>query len=78
MNQISKEKLLEDMLIELIPLARRYADKRSTYVPTLVNRIIDKAIAMGIEVPKDYILEDPMYAMDGMFGKWKNGRFEKE
>jgi hypothetical protein len=69
---------LENLVLLLIPYARRYADKRSSYAPAEVNEAIDLALALGLNVPTDPTLEDPMYATDGMFGRWQGkGRFSK-
>jgi len=64
---------------DLVYWARRYADGRSTYVTFEVNRIIDKLIKNGIEITKDDTLLDKegLYASDGMFGFWREGKFVK-
>ena len=68
---------LRQIIAETLPLARRYADNRSTYTPSLVNEAIDKALELGIKL---HTGNDPQYARDGMLGEWnpKTKRFEKE
>jgi hypothetical protein len=58
---------LEDIVIETLWMARRYADGRSSYAPDTVNRAIDKAKELGIHRP---ITREPDYARDGDFGEW--------
>jgi hypothetical protein len=78
MNDKLRIKKLEEMLIKVLWMARRYADGRCTYAPSDVNQVIDEALNMGLKIDKDPTLDDPMYARDGQLGQWINGRFEKE
>lgn len=68
------------MTYEILWMARRYADGRSTFAPSTVNEIIDQLIKDGIKIDKDTTLRDPegLYASDGMFGFWRDGRFVKQ
>lgn len=68
---------LEHIIRETLWMARRYADGRSTYAPETVNKCIDKALELGIDLDGP---PEEMYASDGMFGKWntKLQMFEKE
>lgn len=73
---------LKHYIEELLPLARRYADQRSTYVTFVINRIIDEIeiIFPDIKINDDLTLYNPgKYASDGMFGKWnpEKSQFEK-
>lgn len=68
---------LEHIIEQTLWMARRYADGRSTYAPSVVNECIDLALKLGIDLcgpPED------IYAKDGMFGEWNPNTqtFEKE
>lgn len=67
---------LERIVRDTLWMARRYADGRSTYAPETVNKCIDLALELGIELNGP---PEEMYAKDGMFGEWnsKFKRFEK-
>lgn len=58
---------LERIIGETLWMARRYADGRSTYAPETVNKCIDLALELGIELDGP---PEEMYAKDGMFGEW--------
>lgn len=68
---------LEYIIQETLWMARRYADGRSTYAPGTVNKCIDKALEIGIDLSGP---PEEMYASDGMFGKWNSElkMFEKD
>jgi len=70
---------LRHIVRETIWMARRYADGRSTYAPSMVNEAITEALRLGIQVDPDGATEK-IYADDGMFGAWdpERGRFVKE
>lgn len=70
---------LEYIVRETMWMARRYADKRITFAPSTVNKCIDDALRLGVNIEYDRTLED-FYAQDGMFGKWnkEKQKFEKE
>jgi len=65
-NRIGK---LEYIIQETLWMARRYAHGRSTYAPETVNKCIDKALELGIDMSGP---PEEMYASDGMFGKWNS------
>lgn len=52
---------------EILYMAARYADGRSTFTPLIVNQIIDKLKEKGYE---KQLLNGIEYAKDGMFGTW--------
>jgi len=58
---------LQHIIEETLWMARRYADGRSTYAPETVNKCIDKALEIGIDLSGP---PEEMYASDGMFGEW--------
>lgn len=64
-------KLLNEIIRDLHWMARRYADGRSSYAPTLVNRHAKDLIEMG------YDLKSPLFARDGM-GRAFDGLTEAE
>jgi hypothetical protein len=74
---VSEEGLL-DVMREVIWMARRYADGRSTYAPSIVNEAIDYLLSKGVMIEADASIG--MYARDGDFGVWnrERQRFEKE
>jgi hypothetical protein len=74
---VSEEGLL-DVMREVIWMARRYADGRSTYAPTTVNETIDYLLSKGMTIEADTTIG--MYARDGDLGEWnrERQRFEKE
>lgn len=76
-NLKEENQQLRQIIAETLPLARRYADNRSTYVPSLVNEAIDKALELNIDL---IMGNDSQYARDGMLGDWnpKTKKFEKE
>lgn len=58
---------LRNIIQETLWMARRYADGRSTYAPSMVNENIMKAYELGIELDGPI---EPDFAKDGMFGEW--------
>ena len=60
---------LEEIIRNTLWMARRYADQRSTYAPSVVNTCIQKAQEVGIDITQDSTIEG-MFARDGMFGTW--------
>lgn len=58
---------LKEIIRETLWMARRYADGRCTYAPETVNKCIDLALELGIELNGP---PEEMYAKDGMFGEW--------
>jgi hypothetical protein len=80
MNQESlrrENEKLKSLLGETLWMARRYADGRSTYAPSIVNESIDFAVSLGVRIDPD---DGKMYASDGDFGNWnpETKRFSKE
>ena len=70
--------ILRNVIRETLWMARRYAHKRSTFAPTILNECIDELKKLDINIELD-TAEDIEYAEDGMFGKWnpETQRFEK-
>lgn len=62
---------------EVLWMAARYADGRSTYAPGMVNQAIDVAKRAGIEIEPDATRGCRVYCTDGSFGEWdaQLGRF---
>jgi hypothetical protein len=58
---------LRRMVVDLQWMARRYADGRKTYAPSMVNDITLQALRMGIPIKKANEDEE-IWAYDGMFG----------
>jgi hypothetical protein len=73
------EKTLAYIVKETLWMARRYADGRRTYAPTMVNEAIVLAKKCGIDITEDPT-NNKMFARDGDFGEWNPelNRFEKE
>lgn len=69
---------LEEIIRATLWMARRYADNRRTFAPTIVNKCIADALAMGIVIDDDKAIG--RYARDGQLGEWneKLERFELE
>lgn len=80
MKASEREKILEQIIRDTLWMARRYANRRSTFTPSTVNESIDLAIKMGIDIKPDTVDGIEMYALDGTLGKWnaKNQTFEGE
>lgn len=57
-----REQALEDIIRDIWWMARRYADGRQTYAPSMYNAAITKAITLGIEFEPDM---GDIYARDG-------------
>ena len=78
MSKTPREIALEEIIRDIIWMARRYADGRSTYAPDMFNRAADRAIQLGITWKHDKNGE--VYATDGMFGNWNSDlqRFVKK
>lgn len=72
-----ENKILKEICQVLYWQARRYADNRKTYAPSLCNRAIDKMRMLNIEVTEDNVLDGRIYANDGTLGEWINGEFIK-
>ena len=81
MKDSQKVEVLKQILLDTIWMARRYADGRRTFSPSIVNRAIDRLEAIGIKITPDTIIPDPRgrYATDGDYGRWmpELQRFEK-
>ena len=60
---------LEEIIRNTLWMARRYADQRSTYAPSVVNISIQEAQALDIDITQDSTIGG-MFARDGMFGVW--------
>lgn len=58
------EKALAEIIHDLHWMARRYADMRSSYAPSMLNRHVQKLFELG------YSLRSPLYARDGMGRKF--------
>lgn len=68
--------VLKSVIHDIWWMARRYADKRMTYAPGMFNEAMDKCVRRGMEFRIDNTADPPsIYADDGQFGKWKDGRF---
>ncbi len=52
-------------LSDLVWMARRYADGRSTYAVSLYNDIVRSLVGRGVPLLK---LDEGLWAKDGMFG----------
>lgn len=65
---------LKSIIQQIIYMASRYADGRSSYAPSIVNEAIMDAKDMGV------LLGEIEYAKDGMLGEWdeENRRFKGE
>ena len=70
-NDCQNERPLEKIIYDLHWMARRYADERSSYAPGLLNQHVKALISLG------YILEEPLYARDGM-GRQYDGLTEAD
>ena len=80
-NDKDRIQALEYIVKETLWMARRYANNRRTYSPTIVNNCIDIAIKqLGIKIEKDTVGGIELYAKDGDLGKWNSElqKFEME
>lgn len=64
---LNRLEALENIVSQTLWMARRYADNRSTYAPSIVNECIDKALELEIDMSGP---PEEIYARDGMFGSW--------
>lgn len=64
-----REEQLESIIRDIMWMARRYADGRSTYAPNMFNRAMDLCIDLGVNVKPDGP-DQKIYADDGMLGKY--------
>jgi hypothetical protein len=69
---------LENIILDIHWMARRYADMRRSYAPGMFNRSMDEALALGIPLKEDTALNATFYADDADLGKWYKGRFVRE
>lgn len=69
---------LRSIIKDTLWMARRYADKRSSYSTSQVNEALELAKILDVGPGSDVTLEDPDYAIDGMFGYWNGLNFQKE
>jgi hypothetical protein len=60
-----REKKLESIIIDLYWMARRYADGRMSYAPSMCNDAIRLAIKLGVPIGDDSSIGG-MFARDGM------------
>ena len=56
MSEKSREKILEQIIIDTFWMARRYANQRRTYAPSVVNASLLKLEKIGVEIPDDETL----------------------
>ena len=73
--------IYESVLEETLWMARRYADGRATYAPSMFNECIEKLDKAGkghLMKPDVAGNEGTRFASDRSLGKWVGGKFEKE
>lgn len=70
----------DEIILETLCYARRYAHNRASFAPSVVNEAIDAALGYGIKIQPDSDPEIGMYARDYHLGKWnpKRQKFEGE
>jgi len=51
--------VLRRIVADVLPLARRYADRAASYVVPTVNEALRLAETVGVELPPDAMLCDP-------------------
>lgn len=68
MRQINwkhRSKVLESIVTDIYWMARRYANGRQTYAPSLYNDAIQKAQELGLDLPIDVTADPPsIYAKE--------------
>ena len=62
-----REKELETIIRDIYWMARRYADGRHTYAPSMYNEAIYKAQELGLDLKPDSIT-GTLWATDGDYG----------
>lgn len=79
-NQSVRERQLEKIIRDIMWAARRYANNRRTYAPTMINEAIALALELGVDIAPDTVDGIEMFCNDGDYGKWnkEKRRFEKE
>lgn len=78
MDLETENAILKECLKETVWMARRYCNLRSTYGPSVVNKIIDTLLGMKVNIEDDVTIG--RYAKDGMLGNWDPAAqlFERE
>lgn len=66
---------LESIILDTHWMARRYAEDRRSYAPSMFNRAMDRALELGLPLKADTALGATYYANDGDLGVWKDGDF---
>ena len=63
---MTREKELEEIIIDTIWMARRYADGRKTYAVSMLNDAIDNCERLGVNIKTDHtLINGNKYATDG-------------
>lgn len=61
-------KELEQIILDIHWMARRYADGRRSYAVSMFNDAVSKAVEMGLNLKLDTVVTPPtIYAKDGDF-----------
>ena len=61
MTKTKRERQLEYIITEISWMARRYADGRGTYAPSMYNVAIKLAVKLGVKIVEDTIETPPTY-----------------
>jgi hypothetical protein len=71
---------LENIILDIHWMARRYANDRRSYAPGSFNRTMDRALELGLPLKEDTALGATFYADDADLGVWnsKYYTFEKK
>ena len=64
MSKSKREKQLETIILDMWWMARRYADGRMSYAPSMYNDAIDLAVKLGVPIKDDPIAKS-YHAKDG-------------
>ena len=66
MRIAKREEQLENIILDIYWMARRYADGRQSYAVGMYNDAIELAIELGVPITPDHIANPPSYfAQDG-------------
>jgi len=61
-----REQELERIILDIIWMARRYADGRKTYAVSMLNDAIDDCERLGVNIKTDHtLINGGRYATDG-------------
>lgn len=74
MELISQIKAMRSFIKDTHWMARRYADGRSTYAPSMFNEALLWLKKAGLGDLVEKVGCDPEYARDGMYGEWNPER----